>query len=132
MLLVKDFKVQLTETEGHYQAHAWNAHAQFTCESKSHYYVVQKAVLECLKYHVARYFEAAYIISIGTGLIVYRNLAFTEFEKKLDGCHWAGNNKNALVTFEGKPAHLDLEVELCHGFRIVRVVAVRFLTTVLE
>lgn len=130
MLLVKDFKIELMGDSGKYQARAWNAHSQFICESESPHYVVRKAVLACLEYHVARYFEASYVTNISTGEIVYRNLPFIEFETKLADSNWTGHNNNALVNYEGQPAHLDLESELCHGFRITRVAAVRFLSTV--
>lgn len=132
MLLVKDFKIQLEDAGGGYRAKAWNAHCQFEVEGKTAPETVRKAVQGCLEYVAARYFEAACIVCNSTNKMVYKNLPYLEMEQKISpvaGVPKGEFDNLALVKYEGKISKLDVEVELCHGFKLVRVAAIRPLTT---
>lgn len=126
MLLVKDFKIQITNQSGKLFARVWNSHAQFMLDGYSMPDIVKEAVQGCLEYHAARYFESTYIQEVSTDKIVYRNLPFIEFAEKVTEVDWT--KRSTLVQVDGKLAYLDCEYELCHGFRVVRIVAVRFLS----
>lgn len=133
MLLVKDFKIQLQSNDGRYSAKAWNAHCQFQVEDKTSQGAVSKAVQGCLEYTAAKYLEAVCLVCNSTNKIVYKNLPFVEMQKKMspaEGIPIGDRDDKALVEYEGRLSKLDVEIELCHGFKIVRVVAIREITTV--
>jgi hypothetical protein len=126
MLLVKDFKITLYLGEHLWEARAWNAHCEFICDSDSPHAALDKAIRGCLEYHVARIFEAAYVVRVGTKCIVYENLACQELRKKTSPREWGVYENFADVFLEDKPVRLEFACENCHGFQIMRVKAVRF------
>jgi hypothetical protein len=130
MLLVKDFKISVQRESNEWIARAWNAHCEFFISAETRPEAIDGAVRGCLEYHVARMLESVYIRRIGTAEIVYENLPCRELRKKTVPRDWVVLGNSAAVEVDGQYGLLEMECENCHGFQVIRVVSIRFLSTV--